>query len=89
MLTMAPDGVIALPKTQLSCPASLCKKPDSPQEELAPSLLASAGVTAAWAQKSQRCSYCGLVYTSDGDARTIRGYFNNPVFPEGWRPIYV
>ena len=77
-----------MPKTPLTCPASLCKKPEAPQEPMATSQLASLGVLAAWTTSAQRCSHCGCVYSSDGKTRSIRGYFNNPVMPEGWRPIH-
>ncbi len=78
-----------MPKSTTACPAKTCAKPDAPQEAIASGLLASAGVNAAWTAQARRCTQCGCVYSVEDEALTVRGYYNNPIFPEGWRPIYV
>ncbi len=78
----------ALPKTQPSCPAVTCKGKDPEQDPIAATVLENAGATGGWIANARRCSHCGCVYAVHGRERTIKGYFDNPVMPPGWRPIF-
>ena len=71
-----------------TCPSSTCKTPDAAQEDMASAPLASAGVTASWISHARRCTHCGCVYSIDGEKKSVRGYFDNPVLGDGWKTIY-
>lgn len=75
-------------KTKATCPAKFCASPESDQETLPASRLASVGVNAPWTGGAKRCAGCGCVYTIEGEGKRLRGYFDNPVLTEGWLPIH-
>lgn len=79
----------AVPTNPPSCPAHSCKGANAEQRAFPTAALSSAGVAGDWLSHALRCDHCGCVYSVAGKSKTVRGYFDNPIFPDGWRPIYV
>ncbi|MDB5650109.1 MAG: hypothetical protein JWL62_1629 [Hyphomicrobiales bacterium] len=70
------------------CPSTACKGVDPVQEDVTPETLAGVGVMGAWLAHAHRCTSCGCVYSSEGAADVLRGYFGNSIVGPGWRSIY-
>jgi len=68
------------------CPTDDCWAASPPQQDAA-ERLESAGVDERWIGVARRCSYCGCVYTREGASTIIRGYLDNEIIGQGWKPV--
>ena len=81
-----------MPKTpngqkRCACPAG-CKAENPMQSVVPVNQLAEAGATGTWLRLiAIRCTHCGCVYTGNGAARMIRGWYDG--MHSGWSAVHA
>ena len=70
-----------------ACPAG-CKAAAPIQSIIPVNQLANAGADGAWLRLiAIRCTHCGCVYTGNGAARKIRGWYDG--MNSGWSAVHA
>jgi hypothetical protein len=78
---------MALGPKRSTCPAG-CQGAEPMQTVIPVNQLADAGAEGAWLRLiAVRCTYCGCVYTGNGPARTIRGWYDG--MHPGWSAVHA
>jgi hypothetical protein len=78
---------MALGPKRITCPAG-CQGAEPMQTVIPVNQLADAGAEGAWLRLiAVRCTYCGCVYTGNGPARTVRGWYDG--MHPGWSAVHA